>query len=181
MKMTYRIEHVLKITSGEYQGYREVYFVSGGTGTKMIYMLLDQNNKCSHHFVLGRSFVEGKMIKREVEQLIRTEGYRLKELFSNTETSTNLVTFQYVQLLNDLIRENRKIVCFQDGTNDPEFQYRMFVQMHDKEVLEITEWFKEENVIRGKIEFGIGFPRYLKEKGYNIHVVRHLEDVSTSF
>lgn len=179
--MTYKIEHVLKVTEGEYKDYREVYFVSEGISTKMIYMLLDPNNRCSNHFVLGRTFAEGKMIKREVEQLIQTEGYRLKELFSHTETSTNLVTFQYVQLLNNLIKENRKIVCYQDSANDPEFEYRLFVQLHDKEVMEITEWFKEENFIRGEIESGIGFPRYLKEKGYNIHVVRHLEDVSTSF
>ncbi|NUJ08513.1 hypothetical protein [Bacillus paranthracis] len=179
--MTYRIKNVLKITRGEYEGYREVYFVSEGIGTKMIYMLLDPNNKCSNHFVLGKSFAEGKMIKREVERLIQTEGYRLKELFSHTETSTNLVTFQYVQLLNNLIKEKRKIVCFQDAKYDPEFQYQMFVQLHDQEVLEITEWFKEENIVKGRIESGVGFPGLIKEKGYDIHVVSRLEDVSTSF
>lgn len=179
--MNYKIEHVLKITDGEYKDYREVHFVYTGNETRMIYMLLDPNNSCRNHFVLGRTYTEGTKIKREVERMIQSEGYRLKELFSHTETSTDLVTFQYVQLLNNLIRENRKIVCFQDNTNDPEFEYRMFVQLHDKETLEITEWFKEENIVKGRIESGIGFPKYMREKGYDIHVVSHLEDVSASF
>ncbi|MDA1569385.1 hypothetical protein PDK93_25385 [Bacillus cereus] len=179
--MNYKIEHVLKVTQGEYEGYREVYFVSNQKGTKMIYMLLDKGNKCTNYFVLGRTYMEGSLIKREVEQMIRSEGYRLKEMFSHTETSTNLVTFQYVQLLNNLIKEDRKIVCYQDNANDPDFQYRMFVQLHNKETMEITEWFKEENVVKGRIESGIGFPKYMKEKGYNIHVIKRLGDVSTSF
>ncbi|MCU5374676.1 hypothetical protein [Bacillus pacificus] len=179
--MTYKIEHVLKVTEGEYQGYREVYFISEKNNSKMIYMLLDKENKCKKYFVLGKTFMEARFIKQEVEQIIKSEGYRLKELFSHTETSTNLVTFQYVQLLNSLIKEDRKIVCYQDNTNDPEFQYRLFVQLHDKETLEITEWFKEENLVRGKIQSGIGFPSYIRKKGYNIHVINRLEDVSTSF
>ncbi|MCC2380939.1 hypothetical protein LKM00_26440 [Bacillus wiedmannii] len=179
--MNYKIEHILKVTQGEYEGYREVYFVSEGIGTKMIYMLLDKDNKCTNYFVLGRTYMEGSLIKREVEEMIKQQGYRLKELFSNTETSTGLVTFQYVQLLNSLIKEDRKIVCYQDDTNDPEFQYRIFVQLHNKETMEITEWFKEENIVKGWIESGIGFPKYMREKGYNIHVINRLEDVSTSF
>ncbi|AFQ13282.1 TPA: hypothetical protein ACGW5B_005534 [Bacillus paranthracis] len=179
--MNYKIEHVLKITDGEYKDYREVYFVSENTSTKMIYMLLDPNNVCKNFFSLGRTYMEGVMIKREVEGMIRSEGYRLKELFSNTETSTNLVTFQYLQLLNNLIKENQKIVCVQEEEEDPEYHYRMFVQLHNKETMEITEWFKEENIVKGRIESGIGFPKYMREKGYNIHVVRHLEDVSTLF
>jgi hypothetical protein len=179
--MNYKIEHVLKVTDGEYKDYREVYFVSEGAGTKMVYMLRDPNNNCGNYFALGKTYMEGSLIKREVEQLIKTEGYRLKELFSYTETSTNLVTFQYVQLLNNLIKEERKIVCYQDDTNDPEFQYQMFVQLHDQEVLEITEWFKEENIVKGRIESGVGFPGLMKEQGYDIHVVSRLEDVSTSF
>ncbi|PDY82769.1 hypothetical protein [Bacillus cereus] len=179
--MTYKIEHVLKVTSGEYKDYREVYFVSEKNNSNMIYMLLDPNNKCSNYFALGKTFMEGTMIKREVEKMIKSEGYRLKELFSHTETSTNLVTFQYVQLLNNLIKENRKIVCVQEEEEDPEYYYRLFVQLHNEETMEITEWFKEENTIRGKIHSGPGFPRYMKEKGYNIHVITNIRNVSASF